>query len=157
MALAVILIWYVGLAALAATGTIALTRKFLSPKAEQIMFGALLVPVAAIYLAFTAYFGAHDVWHLEALAVFVFAVLGIAGMRVAALLILGYALHGAWDLVHEFRTHAEVVAGGMSRMSQIPLAYGAFCAAFDWFVAVYFYLRRARWSAAWGAPKQSWE
>ena len=31
----------------------------------------------------------------------------------------------------------------------IPLAYGAFCAAYDSCMAGYFFIRRAHWNAAW--------
>jgi hypothetical protein len=152
VALSVILIWYIVIGAMSVAGTIAVTRKLLSAKAEQIFFGAALVPIAAVYLAFTAYLGADDVWRLEAIAVALFAVLGIVGMRVAAVLVLGYVLHGVWDLFHEIQVHAGAAVGGVSHVSQIPLAYGAFCATYDWCIAVYFYLRRAEWNAAWGAP-----
>src|SRR5262245_45326597 len=135
-------------------GTIALSSKLLSAKAEQIVFGALLAPIAGVYLVFTAYFGADDAWRLEAVAVVLFGVSGMLGMRVAALLVLGYVLHGVWDLLHELQAHAGVGVGGASRMSQIPLAYGVFCATYDWCIAGYFYLRCAQWNAAWGAPRQ---
>jgi hypothetical protein len=36
-------------------------------------------------------------------------------------------------------------------LTELPLAYGAFCAAFDWCVAGYFYTRRREWNAAWKA------
>jgi len=154
VALSVILIWYAGIGAMAVAGTIALSSKLLSAKAEQIVFGALLAPIAAVYFAFTAYFRADDAWRLEAVAVVLFAVLGALGMRVAALLVLGYVLHGGWDLLHELQAHKGVDAiGGASHVSQIPLAYGAFCASYDWCIAGYFYRRRAQWKAAWGAHR----
>ena len=46
---------------------------------------------------------------------------------------------------------AEPTCSAAQRVSEIPLAYGAFCAAYDWCMAAYFYTRRGRWSAAWTA------
>jgi hypothetical protein len=77
-----------------------------------------------------------------------FTVLGLLGMRFAAPLIVGYALHGAWDLLHELHAHLGTDTFGGRTPTEIPLAYGAFCATFDWIVAVYFYLRRDQWRAA---------
>ena len=100
MALAVIIIWYIGIGVLAALGTIAISKALFSPKVEQIFFGLVLTPIAAMYLAFTSFFGA-GAWRLEATAVALFAVVGLLGVRIPVFLMLGYALHGAWDLVHE--------------------------------------------------------
>lgn len=152
MALSVIMILYLGIGVMSAAGSVAISTKLFSPKAEQIFFGVLLVPIAALYLAFTAYFGADDAWRLEAVAVILFAVLGILGIRVPVVLLLGYALHGVWDLLHELHLHAGVEVGGTRTFSEIPLAYGVFCATYDWCMAVYFYTRRDQWSAAWKAP-----
>jgi hypothetical protein len=151
VALAVILLWYAGIGALAVAGSIALSRRLLSARAEQTVFGALLVPIACMYLAFNAYFDADGTWGRESVAAVLFAVSGLLGMRVPALLVLGYALHGGWDLLHEIQAHASLHVEGTRRFSAIPLAYGAFCATYDWGMAGYFYLRRAAWSAAWRA------
>ena len=148
MALSLIFAWYVGIGLLCTAGVIALAGKHLSPKAQQVFFGLVLVPVAAMYLVFTAFFHAEDAWRLESLAVIAFVILGAVGTRVTAALVVGYAVHGAWDLVHELQAHAGLDAG-MGRGTDIPLAYGAFCATFDWAVAAYFYTRRHAWSAAW--------
>ena len=148
MALPVILGWYLVIGVLAALGCIRITQSRFSPKAEQIFYGLLLTPVAAVYLAFTAYFGAADAWGLETIAAVLFAVLGVLGTRLPVSLMLGYALHGAWDLAHELAEHGGSVAGGTATLTAIPLAYGVFCAAFDWYMAVYFYTRREQWKAA---------
>lgn len=150
MALAVIIIWYIGLGVLAALGTIAISKARFSPKVEQIFFGVLLTPVAAVYLAFTSFFGATGAWRLEVAAVVFFAVVGLLGVRIPLFLMLGYALHGAWDLVHE-AIHGGSAVAGTRNLTAIPLAYGAFCAAYDWFIACYFYGRRDQWKAAWNA------
>ena len=151
MALSVIIILYVGIGLMSAAGSIAISRKLFSAKAEQIFFGLLLAPIAGFYLAFTAHFGNEEAWRLEASAVIVFAVLGILGIRIPVVLMLGYVLHGLWDLLHELRVYAGIEIVGTSTMAEIPLAYGAFCAAYDWCMAVYFYTRRGQWSAGWGA------
>ena len=151
MALSVIIILYVGIGLMSAAGSIAISRKLLSAKAEQIFFGLLLAPIAGFYLAFTAHFGNEEAWRLEASAVIVFAVLSILGIRIPVVLMFGYVLHGLWDLLHELRVHAGIEIVGTSTITEIPLAYGAFCAAYDWCMAVYFYTRRGQWSAGWAA------
>ena len=147
MALFVIIVLYVTIGVMAAAGSVAVANRVFSARAEQIFFGLFLVPVAAFYLAFTAYFGDAGAWRLEAGAVIVFAVLGVLGSRVTAVLMLGYVLHGVWDLLHELHAHAGTGLG-MGRGTEIPLAYGAFCATYDWCVAAYFYVRRRPWSVA---------
>ncbi len=151
MALSIIIILYVGIGVLATLGTIAISRERFSAKVEQIFFGLLLAPIAAVYLAFTSYFGAAGAWRLEVVAVALFTVVGVLGVRVPVFLMLGYALHGTWDLVHE-AVHAGSSVAGTSELTAIPLAYGAFCAAYDWYMACYFFTRRDRWKAAWNTP-----
>ena len=46
---------------------------------------------------------------------------------------------------------AEAAHSALTRLTELPLAYGAFCAAYDWCVAAYFYTRRREWNAAWKA------
>lgn len=152
MALALILVWYVGIGFLAAMGTIAISSKYFSAKGEQVFFGLVLAPVAGMYLAFTSHFAAEHALAPEALAALLFTALGLLGMRLPWLLAFGYVLHGAWDLVHELHTHAGVAVGGAGRLTEIPLAYGAFCAAYDWCVGAYFITRREQWRAAWRTP-----
>ncbi len=92
-----------------------------------------------------AYFGDYSALRPEAYAVAVFAVLGLLGLRFPALLVLGYALHGGWDLAHEVWVHLGAGAGGARSCADIPPAYGMFCAAYDWCMAGYFFTRRAAW------------
>jgi hypothetical protein len=99
-----------------------------------------------MYLAFVGYFGDYSTLRTEAWAVAVFAVLGLLGLRLPALLVLGYALHGGWDLAHEIWVHLGVGGGGARPLTDIPLAYGVFCTAYDWCMAGYFFTRRAAWS-----------
>ena len=80
-----------------------------------------------------------------------FAVFGILGLRLPVLLIIGYCLHGFSDVLHEIHAYAGVSPFGAHEPTELPLAYGAFCAAFDWCVAGYFYTRRREWNAAWKA------
>ena len=60
MALAAILLWYLGIGVLAAIGAVTISRARFSPRTEHIFFGLLLIPIAAMYLAFLAYFGDHS-------------------------------------------------------------------------------------------------
>jgi hypothetical protein len=147
MALSVIMVLYVCIGLMSAAGSVAISHKVFSAKAEQIFFGLFLIAIASFYLAFTAHFGNEGAWRLETGAVAVFAVLGVLGSRVPVVLILGYILHGLWDLLHELHAHAGV---DFDASAEIPLAYGAFCATYDWCMAAYFYTRRGQWSAAWG-------
>jgi hypothetical protein len=145
MALAVILLLYFGIGVLAAIGAVTISRARFSPRTEHIFFAFLLIPIAAMYLAFVAYFGDHAALRLEAYAVALFALLGLSGLRLPALLLLGYALHGAWDLFHEVLLHHGPASAGDRSLTAIPLAYGSFCAAFDWCMAAYFFTRQADW------------
>ena len=70
-------------------------------------------------------------------------------------LIVGYSLHGLWDLLHELQAHGAYSAFEPGQLTPIPLAYGVFCAAFDFCMAAYFYARRAEWIAAWKAGRRS--
>ena len=151
MAFLVIIVLYVCVGFLAAAGSIFISQKLFSAKAEQIFFGLFLIAIAAFYLAFTAYFGGRGAWRLETGVVIVFAAFGILGLRLPVLLIIGYCLHGIWDVFHEIDAHGGVNLFGAEKMTAIPLAYGAFCAAFDLCVAAYFYTRRRDWNAAWKA------
>ena len=145
MALAAILIWYLVIGVLAAIGSVTVSRSRFSPRVEHRLFALLLIPIAAMYLVFVAYFGDYSTLRPEALGVGVFAVLGLLGLRFAALLVLGYALHGGWDLVHEIWVRLGAGAGGARPLTDIPLAYGVFCVAYDWCMAAYFYTRRSAW------------
>ncbi len=57
MALAAILIWYLVIGALAAIGSVTISRSRFSPRVEHMFFALLLIPIGAMYLAFVAYFG----------------------------------------------------------------------------------------------------
>lgn len=149
MALAVIVALYVCIGLMSAAGSVTISKRLFSVRAEQRFFAFFLVPIAGFYLAFVAYFGAEDAWRLEAGAVAVFALLGAGGSRVPAVLVVGYALHGPWDLLHELHAHAGVDVASLA-LTEIPLAYGVFCMTYDWCMAGYFYSRRHQWNAARG-------
>ncbi len=144
MALAAILCWYLVIGVLAAIGSVTISRSRFSPRVEHIFFALLLAVIAAMYLAFVAYFGDSATLRPEAWAAGVFAALGLLGLRFPALLVLGYALHGGWDLAHEIGVHLGAGAGARP-LTDIPLAYGVFCTAYDWYMAGYFFTRRAAW------------
>src|SRR6516164_4831264 len=150
----VIVILYAVIGLMAAAGAIFITRKMLPPKAEQIFYAMFLIMIAAFYLAFTAYFGMATAWRLETAVVVAFVAIGLLGARLPFALIVGYSLHGLWDLLHELQAHGAYSAFEPGQLTVIPLAYGVFCAAFDFCMAAYFYARRAEWIAAWKAVSQ---
>jgi hypothetical protein len=151
MAFTIIIVLYTSVGLLAAAGSIFISQKLFSAKGEQIFFALFFVAIAGFYLAFTAYFGNQEAWRLEIGAVIVFSVFGILGLRFPLALIIGFSLHGIWDLIHEIHAFAGLTPFGAREMTELPLAYGVFCAAFDWCVAGYFYTRRHEWAAAWKA------
>jgi hypothetical protein len=151
---AVIIVLYVVVGVMAALGTIWINRKFLTGKQEQIFYGIFMIGMAAFYLAFTAYFEADTAWRVETVAVAVFATMGLLGVQLPVALIIGYPLHGLWDFVHELQAHGVHAGFEAGQLTAIPLAYGFFCAAYDFSVAVYFYMRRDEWNAAWKAAPQ---
>jgi hypothetical protein len=146
--LVIILIWYAVIGLLATAGSVAVSQKFFSGRSEQIFYGILLVPIAGYYLACVAYFANVSSWRIELVGVIAFSVLGIVGTRYAAVLIVGYALHGIWDALHEFAGHGGFSRFGSRELTAIPLAYGVFCAIFDIAIAVYFVRRKQFWKQA---------
>lgn len=147
----VIVVLYAVVGLLAAAGSISVTRKLFGPRAEQAFYGMFLILIAAFYLAFVAYFGNAAAWRAETAAVVVFAVIGLFGVRLPIALVIGYPLHGVWDLLHELFAQGAFSAFEPGQLTAIPLAYGVFCAAFDVCIAGYSYARRAEWGAAWTA------
>ena len=149
MAFSVILILYIVIGLMSAAGSIYISRNLFSVKTEQIFFALFLIPIAGFYLAFTAYFGNEAAWRLESIGVIAFAVLGLMGVRMSVALIAGYLLHGLWDGYHEIHAHVGSDLLNTRQISEIPMAYGVFCATYDWCMAVYFYTRRGQWREAW--------
>lgn len=155
MGFVVIVILYATVGLMASAGTIFIARKFLAPKAEQIFYAMFLIMVAAFYLAFAAYFGAASAWRMEAEVVAAFAAIGLLGARVPFVLIVGYLLHGLWDVLHELQAHGASSLFEPGQLTAIPLAYGIFCLCFDFCVAAYAYTRRGEWNAAWNTARAS--
>src|SRR5207244_12759767 len=100
MSLSVIIVLYACIGILAAIGSIFISQKLFSAKAEQIFFALFLVAIAACYLAFTAYFADEEAWRFETMAVVPFAIFRLVGVRFASLLIVGYLVEGGWDGPH---------------------------------------------------------
>src|SRR4030095_3220415 len=149
--LIVIVALYITIGVMSAAGSVYIAKSIFSAKVEQIFFGLFLIPIAGFYLASPAYVGDKDAWRLEATAVAVFTVFGLMGVRVPSALIVGYLLHGLWDVVHEFNAHAGASMLGPRQTTSVPLAYSFFCATYDFLMAIYFYTRRNQWRAAWSA------
>ena len=149
----VIVVLYATIGLLAAAGAISITRK-IGPKAEQVLYGLFLVIIAALYLAFVAYFGKATAWRVETAAVVFFALVGLFGVRLPIALVIGYALHGAWDLVHELQAQGAISTYYLGPLTAVPLAYGVFCAAFDVCIAAYAFKRRDEWNVAWAPQLQ---
>ncbi len=149
----VIVVLYATIGLLAAAGAISITRK-IGPKAEQVLYGLFLVIIAALYLAFVAYFGKATAWRVETAAVVFFALVGLFGVRLPIALVIGYALHGAWDLVHELQAQGAISTYYLGPLTAVPLAYGVFCAALDVCIAAYAFKRRDEWSVAWAPQLQ---
>jgi len=127
----VIVILYAVIGLMAAAGNIFIVRKILAPKAEQIFYAAFLIMIAGFYLAFAAYFAAATAWRLEMAVVAAFAAIALPGARLPLALIVGYSLHGLWDVLHELQAHGAYSAFEPSQLTPIP--------------------RRAEWIAAWKA------
>jgi hypothetical protein len=153
LGLGVIMVLYATVGVMAAAGAVFITQKILRPKGEQIFYGLFLVLIAAFYLAFAAYFESASAWRVETAAVVAFAVIGLIGVRLPIALVIGYPVHGLWDLVHELSAHGTRVGFEPEKLTAVPLAYGVFCAAFDVCIAVYAWMRRAEWAAGWESPR----
>lgn len=147
----VIVALYGAIGLMSAAGSLFVSQRIFAPKAEQIFYGLFLIPIAGFYLAFTAYFGVEAAWPLESATVLAFVVIGTLGTRIPFALIVGYPLHGLWDLVHELHAHGGFPVFEAGQVTAVPLAYGIFCVTYDFCMAAYFYTRRSDWSAAWGS------
>lgn len=145
----VIVTLYIVIGFMSAAGSIFISQRIFTPKAEQIFYGIFLIPIAGFYLAFTAYFGVETAWLLESVALWAFVAIGLLGIRIPFAIIVGYPLHGVWDLLHELHTHGGFSIFEPGQATAVPLAYGIFCATYDFCMGAYFYTRRSHWGAAW--------
>ena len=150
----VIVMLYAVVGLLAAAGAISITRRFFGPRVEQGFYGVFLMMIAAFYLAFVAYFGNAEAWRVETAAVAFFALMGLFGVRLPVALVIAYALHGGWDLLHELQAQGAYSAFAPGQLTAVPLAYGVFCAAFDVRIAAYAFKRRDEWNVAWAPQLQ---
>lgn len=139
MALLSILFLYLGIGLLAAIGSVTITRARFSARGEGIFYALLLIPIGAIYLAFVDYYAAPAALAVELGHIAALTALALLGLRVPALVAIAYFLHGGWDLVHEISTLRGPILS--QPLTPIPVAYGVFCAAYDWAIGLYL-LRR---------------
>lgn len=51
-----------------------------------------------------------------------FVAIGLLGMRLPVAVIVGYSLHGLWDLLHELQAHGAYSAFQPGQLTAIPLA-----------------------------------
>ena len=142
----VILVLYASIGVMAAAGSAAITQRLFRPRWEQVFYAVFLIPIAAFYLAFVAFFGADEAWPMESCAVAVFTVVALLGARLPVALIAGYLLHGVWDGLHELQAHGGPAVFAAGHATPTPLAYGVFCAVYDLCIAAYFVSRRGAWS-----------
>ena len=55
-----------------------------------------------------------------------FAVFGILGLRLPVVLIIGYSLHGFWDVIHEMHAYGEAVHFSIRELTSVPLSVRRF-------------------------------
>ena len=145
----VIVVLYGTIGLMAATGVILVARNIFRPRAEQIFYAMFLIMIAAFYLAFAAYFGSATAWKPETAVVAAFVIIALVGTRLPFALFVGYSLHALWDMLHELQAHGAHSGFETAQLTAIPLAYGIFCAVFDFCVAAYFYAQRDGRIVAW--------
>ena len=139
---------YISIGVVVTLGSIHLSQKMFAPRAEQIFYALILIPIAAFYWACIAYFESPQALPLESSAIVLFIGLALAGTKNVWVLTLAYVLHGVWDGVHEFSAHLSMASIDSLKLTEIPLTYGFFCATFDIGIAVYFLSRKKVWDAA---------
>jgi hypothetical protein len=69
-------------------------------------------------------------WWLETAVVVAFIAIALPGARLPFFLIIGYSLHGLWDLLHELQARGAYSAFQPGQLTPIPLAYGVFLCGF---------------------------
>ena len=135
MALLSILFLYLGIGLLAALGSVTITRARFSVSGERVFYALLLIPIGAIYLAFVNYYAAPEALGMELGHLVALTGVSLLGLRFPILVALAYFAHGGWDLLHEVTTLNQPLLP--QALTPIPLAYGLFCAGFDWAIAIY--------------------
>ncbi len=130
----VVALLYVVVGLLGAFGSILIFRRIFQGRWEQIFWASFLVVIAAFYLSFAAYFGVSShAWQTEIVGVAVFLACAVGGLFSRPAIVVGYVLHGLWDLFH------SVSGSSLASLSltDIPLGYGIFCSTYDITVACY--------------------
>src|SRR6059058_3110572 len=146
--LIVIVALYVTMGVMSAAGSVYIAKLIFSAKLEQIFFGLFLIPIAGFYLAFTAYFGDKDaaVGSDGSGSVCCFRPSGSPGCICSHSRIPATRPMGRGPPVQRSCWRHSI---GPSPDHIGPLAYGFFCATYDFLLAAYFYTRRGQWRAAW--------
>lgn len=118
----------------AAVATLAWGRQR-GPRAEQLLYAAILVAMQVIYLAFVVVQPSLEALTLETAFLLVCLGLAAGGRRLALLLPVGYLFHGFWDLRH-----------GWLVTNYVPSGYAEICVAYDGLLMLYFLTRLRAWS-----------
>ena len=149
----IVALLYAVIGLLGAIGSIVVFRRIFQGRWEQVFWASFLVVIAAFYLSFAAYFGVSTrAWRTEAVAVAVFLVLAVGGLFVRPAIALGYVMHGLWDLSHSL---SGTSLAGLA-MTEIPLGYGMFCAAYDGTIACYLMISDTAWHEPGRLDLQFW-
>jgi len=92
----------------------------------------LLMGIAAVYFGFAVSDGSRQAVLIEGGVVLLYLALCACGLWVSPLfLVVGYVLHGLWDLVHQWQlVHTKMAAW-----------YVPFCVTYDWIIAAFLLLR----------------
>jgi hypothetical protein len=72
----------------------------------------------------------------------------VEGSNFAAVNRVAARLHQE-NAIGRLRSLCERALLGPRQTTSVPLAYGFFCATYDFLMAAYFYTRRNHWHAAW--------
>ena len=97
----IVALLYVVIGLLSAIGSILIVRRIFQGRWEQIFWTSFLVVIAAFYLSFAAYFGASThAWQTEVVGVAVFLFFAVGGLFARSAIVVGYVMHGLWDLSH---------------------------------------------------------
>ena len=145
---AVIVVLYIVIGLMAAVGAIFIVPKILGFKAEQIFYAMFLIMIRRILSGVCELLWSGRCVAARSSRCLAFAAVALAGVRLPLILIIGYSLHGGWDLIHELQAHGVYSVFQPGQLTPVPLAYGFFCAAFDFSMAVYFYVQRDKWATA---------
>jgi hypothetical protein len=138
----VVTLLYAVIGLLSAIGSILVVRRMFQGRWEQIFWASFLVVIAAFYLSFAAYFGASTkAWRTEAVVVAVFLFCAVVGLFFRPAIVVGYVMHGLWDLSHSLSGSS---LAGLS-ITEIPLGYDIFCSTYDFIVACYLMISDTAW------------